>query len=382
MTKVLVIGGGIGGLTVAAALRRRGIEADVYEAAPELQPVGKGLWVPVNAMQVLDRLGLSQAVEQAGWPLVRVQVRNTGGRVLTDVDLAPLRARYGFSIVSIHRAALVDALAAAIGPDTLHLGKRCAGVEQDASGVTARFEDGTTARGDVLVAADGIKSTVRAQVFPPVRFRYGGHTCYRGIGALELPADICRVCWEVWGGAARFGFSPVGPGRVYWFAPVTAPADAPLPTGPALADYLADTFAGFPPPVGDVLRHTPAGEIIRTDIYDFAPIDRWWDGRVVLLGDAAHATTPNLGQGGAQAVEDAYVLAEQLAACATPAEAFAAYQRVRMPKARWVVDRSWRFGRLAHVRHPLLRGLRDVILSWAPRRIADRQIANLANLNY
>src|SRR5438552_13872110 len=146
MTRVLIIGGGIGGLTAAVALRRRGFDAQVYEAAPELRPVGKGIWVPTNAMQVFDRLGLSDAVGRAGWPLERIQVRDQTGGVLMDLDLRRFAATYGHTTISIHRAALVQVLADALPPDTLHLGKRFASFEQAPGGVTACFADGTRDR--------------------------------------------------------------------------------------------------------------------------------------------------------------------------------------------------------------------------------------------
>src|SRR3954447_4506490 len=147
--KALVIGGGIGGLTAAIALRRKGIEAHVYEAAPELRPVGKGIWVPTNAMQVLDRLGLSGAVTAAGCPLERIQVRTTAGVTLMDVDVRKYQARYGHLTISIHRADLIRELTEALIPDALHLGKRLSGFTADQGGVTARFDDGSEARGDV-----------------------------------------------------------------------------------------------------------------------------------------------------------------------------------------------------------------------------------------
>ena len=382
MPTVLVIGGGIGGLTAAVALRQKGFAADVYEAAPELLPVGKGIWVPTNAMQVLDRLGLGGAVAAAGWPLERIEVWTAAGVRLTDVDLRPVEARYGWTTISIHRAELVRVLADALPPGALHLGKRCAGFAEDAGGVTARFEDGTQARGDLLVAADGIKSVVREGLFPGVRFRYAGQTCYRGVAEMELPPDLARVCREVWGGAARFGFSAVGPRQVYWFAPVTAPADSPAPAGAELAGHLAALYGAFPDPIPEVVRRTPPGEVIRTDLYDFAPLGRWWRGRVALLGDAAHAMTPNLGQGGAQAIEDAYVLADKLAANASAEAAFAEYERVRLPKAKHVVRTARRLGRLAHVRSPLLRAVRDAVIRWTPRRLNAKQFERLYALDY
>jgi 2-polyprenyl-6-methoxyphenol hydroxylase-like FAD-dependent oxidoreductase len=199
---------------------------------------------------------------------------------------------------------------------------------------------------------------------------------------MDLPADLARSCWEVWGGTARFGFHGVGPGQVYWFAPVAAPAGSPLPAGDALRAELDRLYGGFPGPIPEIVRRTPPGEVIRTDIYDFPPVRRWSAGRVVLLGDAAHAMTPNLGQGGGQAIEDAYVLAAALAAQPTHEAAFEEYQRVRLRKARWVVNTAWRFGKVAHLRSRLGRRLRDAAVRLTPRWVNDRIMDRLYALDY
>jgi 2-polyprenyl-6-methoxyphenol hydroxylase-like FAD-dependent oxidoreductase len=185
----------------------------------------------------------------------------------------------------------------------------------------------------------------------------------------------------VWSAGARVGFSAIGHGLVYWYATADAPAggtDAPGTLRPRL-DALA---AAFPAPVPALLAATDVADITRTDLTDFAPIPRWHLGRVALIGDAAHATTPNLGQGGAQAIEDAWVIADRLAASASPAAAFAEYERIRTPKARSVVNTSWRFGKLAHLSNPLARGARNLLVRLTPSRIARRQSDALYRLNY
>ncbi|HEY2250366.1 MAG TPA: FAD-dependent monooxygenase [Planctomycetaceae bacterium] len=381
MVSVIIIGGGIGGLTAALALGQRGIDVAVYETAPALRPVGKGIWVPTNAMTVFRRLGRSEAISQAGWTLEKIQIRDVADGVLQEVDLRHVAARYGHSTVSIHRAVLVQLLADALPAGTLHLGKRCAGFEQDEREVRVRFADGTVVHGDVLIGADGIHSTIREQLFPVIPLRYSGQTCYRGIADWQLPPDLSRTCREIWGGANRIGFSAVGPGQLYWFAPQLAPANSPAPAAP-LAEWLADQYARFPAPVPEMLRHTPSADIVRTDLCDFAPLRHWSQGRVVLLGDAAHAMTPNLGQGGAQAVEDAYVLAEHLSLCQEPQKAIRAYENIRLRKVRWIVNTARQHGRMAHLRNPLARKARNWLIKHAPEWLTRRQLDRMYSLNY
>lgn len=381
MEKVLVIGGGIGGLTTAIALQHKGFDAHAYESAAELQPVGKGIWVPTNAILVLERLGLADAVVQTGVPLDRAELRDKDDGVLQDLDLRGVKAKYGHTIVPIHRAALHRVLVRHLQPGTLHLGQRCTGFTQDDDSVTAQFQDGTQVEGAVLVGADGIHSVIRESLFPDVKLRYAGQTCYWGIADMELPISLARMSWEVWGGEIRFGFSAIGQRQVYWFAPITAPAGS-VEGAEALPKVIAERYAGFPVPIPEIIERTPEHEIIRTDLYDFPPIKRWWEGRAVLLGDAAHAMTPNLGQGGAQAIEDAFVLAAKLSSCGTIGQALWEYERLRMPKVRRIVNTAWWFGKVAHIRSRGVQRLRNLVMKRIPEWLIRKQVEWMWELNY
>ena len=260
-----------------------------------------------------------------------------------------------------------------VRPDTFHLGKRCTGLTQAQDGVTVQFQDGTQVEGDVLVGADGIHSVIRRALFPDVALRYSGQTCYRGIATMELPPSLARTCWEVWGGESRFGFSALGSRQVYWFAPMTAPAGS-AEREETLSEQLAERYAGFPAPIPDIIERTPVAETIRTDLYDFLPCTRWWQGRVILLGDAAHAMTPNLGQGGAQAIEDAFLLAHKLSSYGIISEAFREYERLRMPKVRRMVHTAWRYGQIAHIRSRGLQRLRNLAMQSVPDWLNQKRV--------
>ncbi len=171
--------------------------------------------------------------------------------------------------------------------------------------MTVRFSDGSATQADLLIGADGLHSVIRQQLFPSIAVRYSGQTCFRGIASFTLPPQLARTCQEWWSGEYRFGFSAIDAQHVYWFAPMLAPTGRPE----TFAELrLENRYAAFPALVPALLRHTPPTEIIRTDLYELPSLPYWRQGRVVLLGDAAHAMTPNLGQGGAQAIEDAVVL--------------------------------------------------------------------------
>jgi 2-polyprenyl-6-methoxyphenol hydroxylase-like FAD-dependent oxidoreductase len=380
--RVVIVGGGIGGLTLAIALRQRGIEAPVYEAAPELRAVGAGIWVSPNAMQVLGRLGLADAVVREGARLERAELRDYRAGVLQSADMGEAARRFGYPTVAIHRGRLQRMLLDHLPADAVHVGRECSEVVAGDGGAVLRFADGSEVEAEVVVGADGAHSRVREAVAPGTRLRYSGQSSYRAVTPFRLPEGFAGVGWEVWGPGRRFGFSAIGHGDVYWYATLDAPAGE-RDTSPAETRRRLDAMAApFPAPVPALVAATNVERMLRTDMYDLAALPAWHHGRVVLLGDAAHATTPNLGQGGAQAIEDAYVLAEQLTANPQPEDAFAAFQRIREPKARMVVDTSNRLGRIVHLANPLARGLRNAALRFTPAAVARRQMESLYSLNY
>ncbi len=381
MPRAVVIGGGIGGLTLAIALRRKNWNVSIHEAASEMRPVGKGIVMPYNAMQVLDRLGLAWRVSEVGWQVRSFELQNAYGTILSSLRLSEQGSRLGHSIIATTRAELVEILANAIPTEILHLGSQFTHFTLESTYVRAHFKDGSEDIADLLVGADGIHSRVRAQLFPEVTLRYSGQTCFRGISEIALPKALACTSREVWGGRDRFGFAAVGPKRVYWFAPQISPPGLEDSVGLRM-QRLFDSYGKFPDPIPRILAAARAEDTIRTDLFDFKPIPRWSEGNVVLLGDAAHAMTPNLGQGGAQAIEDAFVLAEQCGQADSVAAALGTYERVRMAKATWITKASWTFGQISHWQNPVARWTRDAIIRRVPSWMRYKQMEQFYNLNY
>ncbi|UYZ65024.1 FAD-dependent monooxygenase [Hymenobacter weizhouensis] len=376
MAHFLVIGAGIGGLTTALALRQAGHEAAVYEAAPKLREMGAGLVLGANTMQALQRLGLAEAVASLGEPLHGLTIFDEAGRVLLDVNAAPFAARqFGqLTNIALRHAALQHFLLRQLRAGTVHTGKQFTHFTLDPAGVTAHFADGSTATADALVAADGLHSRVRRQLLPEARPRYAGYTCWRAVvdaSGLNLPRT--GRFQETWGRAGRFGYVPVGEGLVYWFGTL----NSPQPQQPDLACYttadLRRLFAGYHAPVADLLHLTPEARLLWHDIVDLPPLRRYAHGRVLLLGDAAHATTPNLGQGAGQAVEDAVVLGQCVTNGAAPEAAFREFERRRRHRTHRIVSRSWRVGQVAQWQHPALIAARNALLRLTPRFVTDWQ---------
>lgn len=328
---VVVVGGGIGGLFLANALMAQGLRVSVYEQAPQLGEVGAGVFVTPNSVRQLQRVGLGPAVDkwgalvgsgsqyfrQDGTPIAPVQVTDSSG----------WNATYG-----MHRADLVDFLAAALPAGVVHTGHRCTGYEQAGDVARVSFANGATAEGDVVVAADGIHSELRPQVFPPSAPVFSGSVAYRGIVPLERIPDWPNKAWLMWLGKGKhFLTFPVRAGTLINYVGFV-PADEVMKeswSAPGDPGVLRREFAGWDPRIEFLLGQVQT--TFRWALYDREPLPTWTRGRLTLLGDAAHPMLPHLGQGANQGIEDGMALATILARAdrTTAPAALVAYERLR-----------------------------------------------------
>ncbi|GAA1739947.1 FAD-dependent monooxygenase [Luedemannella helvata] len=373
--EAIVIGGGIGGLCAAIGLRRRGWRVSVLERVPEFREVGAGITLMANGLRGLDALGVGDAVRGAGSADAAGGTRTPSGRWISRIDGAALTAVLGTAAIGIHRAALHEVLRAALPAESLVTGAEVLDVS---TGVTYRHRGVTVTRDAALViGADGIDSTVRARLWPahpaPV---YSGSTAWRGVTA--RPWDGERVAAITWGPGAEFGMVPLGDGRVYWYGAVNAPA------GLRVDDELAAMrarFGGWHAPVSDLLDATDPAAVIRTDLRHLAaPLSSYAADNVALLGDAAHAMLPNLGQGANQAIEDAAVLASVCAPGEDVEASLRKYDRLRRPRSQQVARAAaqiCRFGQ--QLTNPVAIALRDTLMRLTPARVALRSMARYAS---
>ena len=361
---IAIAGAGIGGLTLGCALAHQGIPFRIFERAPELKPAGAGIALADNALRALAHIGLRERACAAGMQLRRADLCDAAGRVIAGAGELP------FPTVVMSRTGLQRVL---LEPVAAHVecGRAITGYAQQANRVRVRFADGSERDADALVGADGLHSSVRRAMRGDEPVRYSGQTSWRAIADVALP-DPERMT-ESWGIALRFGIVPLQHGKVYWFAVADAPAGESDPAD--VRAMLLARFARWHEPIARVIAATPNGSILRTDINDRRPLRQWIDGRIALLGDAAHPMTPNMGMGGCQAIEDAVVLADALARERAVETALARYQKRRVRRANKFVSRSFMLGRIAHARSAPLRWMRDAVLGAVPRSLAVRAFA-------
>jgi 2-polyprenyl-6-methoxyphenol hydroxylase-like FAD-dependent oxidoreductase len=376
--KAIIVGGGIGGLTTAIALRRAGVEAVVFERAPELREIGAGISLWANAMKVLVRLGLYDAVLAAGRPLrPKGQLRSPGGDVFYEIPAVAMEERFGAVTVVVHRADLQKVLLGALDAGALRLGAEVVGLEQDDAGVIARFADGQEERVDFLIGADGLRSAVRARILGDGEPRYAGYVAWRGVARLADDPLVSLAAAETWGRGERFGMAKLGQGRVYWYATRNAPEEVEDVPERRKEELLA-RFGGWHEPIPALIGATKESDIHRDGIYDREPVKHWGRGRATLLGDAAHPMTPDLGQGACQAIEDAIVLSGCLEEVGDLEAALKLYEARRVGRVAYVVRRSRRLGRVGQLENPLACRLRDAAIKAIPRRArVDMQLGQL-----
>jgi 2-polyprenyl-6-methoxyphenol hydroxylase-like FAD-dependent oxidoreductase len=363
MRPVLVIGAGIGGLTTALSLRNAGVDAEVYEAAPALAgiQVGYGIHLWSNAMKAIRSLGLADAVRARSERFERMHFETVGGRTLIDWPLGEAEEVLGDPIVGIVRSELHSVLAEAVGDGSIRFGASLASYEQDEEGVMARFSDGSEARGSVLVGADGIRSTVRQQLLGD------GPPPYRGIAErhalISVPEGTVPpgTFHEHWSKRDRFGFYPVK-GAICWY--LLGPDRQGTHDPHGCKQAVLDKLEGWPPLTRELVEATPAEDVVRLEIYVQRTTEEWVSGRVALLGDAAHAIEPSGGQGSAQAIEDAVVLARCLAAGGEPERALVEYQRQRIPRVKVMRQTSTIVGRIGRLYRPFV-PVRNLVYPYA-----------------
>jgi FAD-dependent urate hydroxylase len=354
--RILVVGAGLAGLATARALARGGFSAEVIERQPGWGGTGLGIYLPANASRALRALGLEQAVLERAAVISRQRVSDERGRLLVEVDLAELWDGIG-PCLALQRADLHAVLLEGAREVPLRLGAELRGLREQGGTLLVEFGDGTAGQYDLVIGADGIRSTVR-------RLAFGDDAAVRPVGQVgwrfltACPPEI--TAWSVMlGHRTAFLMIPIGNGRLYCYCDVVSSSGEDRP------EDLDRLFSRYGEPVPWLLDSVPEPDLVHRSTIEEVALDSWVRGRVVLVGDAAHATSPNMAEGAAMALEDALVLAECLhRQGATPA-ALSEFEARRRPRTDWVLAQTHRRDRTRYL--PAV--VRNMVLRAFGRRI-------------
>ncbi len=351
--KAIVVGAGMGGLTTGIALQQAGYDVEIYDRVRELRPAGAAISLWSNGVKVLNRLGLGNEIASVGGQMDSMAYYSHLGEKLTAFSLAPLVERVGQRPYPVARTDLQNLLLNAFGADRVRLNSKCIAVEQDATSATAIFEDGHRATGDLVVGADGTHSIIRQYVIgKAIERRYVGYVNWNGL----VPASdnlAPKHSWTIYVGEhKRASMMPVAGDRFYFFF------DVPLPKGTSsqpeqYRDELTTYFAGWASPVQALIQALDPAKTNRVEVHDIEPLHTLVRGRVALLGDSAHGTAPDLGQGGCQAMEDALVLTNYLVTTNISIEdALQRYEAARRDRVADVINRARKRSDMTHGKDP------------------------------
>jgi salicylate hydroxylase len=356
--RILIAGAGLGGLTAAACLLKRGHDVTVFEQAPVLGEVGAGIQISANAGRVFQHIGIAEAVEQAGFMPVEYRFRTFDtGDVLQRIELGErYRATHGLPYVTIHRADLHAILVNAVqrlDPNAIRTDSRVVGYEESADGAVLHVAGQPPHRGDLIVGADGIKSVIREQVLGHSQAEYTGDAVWRAIVPLEdLPEEHRSACTDIWVGPGRHAVTyPLRGGQLMNFVGAVEYPHLEEESWTAARPWseMRADFQGWNPMITEIIERAPRGECYRWVLKNRAPVSNWSTKRATLLGDSAHPTLPYMAQGAAMAIEDAAVLFRALDREDDIAAALNLYQRNRIERTSRVVNESTRNRAMFHM---------------------------------
>lgn len=370
MKVISIIGAGIGGLTLGNVLQQNGYDFTIYESASEIKPVGAGIMMAVNAMQVFDKLGLKEKIENSGNKIHKITLSNESLKPFSKTEILELENKYKSCNVAIHRAELQRILAENLHSKSIELNHSLKKIEKKENYIL-NFENGTQLESKIVFGADGIKSQVRNQILKTGSIRSSRQKCWRGLVDFELPEKYHHEAFELWGKGKRFGFVKISEKKVYWYACINEKS---------FDKYLEITeiFKDFDSLALNLIEATEKENIICNDISDLTPIPQWYFENLCLIGDAAHATTPNMGQGACQAIEDAYIIGRLLERNKDFNAVFKEFQKIRRKKVDYIVNTSRTIGKISQWEHG--NSFRNFMMSLIPESINQKMAKKIIEL--
>jgi 2-polyprenyl-6-methoxyphenol hydroxylase-like FAD-dependent oxidoreductase len=372
--RAIVVGAGVGGLTTAIALRARGVDVEVFDAAPVTRTSGGGLGIASNATKVLRALGIDLPKSGVGRVCEQFHLRTARGRPIRELPISSIADELGSPVVNVRRNDLIALLKESLDVQVRY-GYEVVRYDRIGDGVAITFADGRTHAADVLVGADGIRSVVRAQAVGPEPINEYGYVCWIATVPFEHPRLPSSGAAHYWGNGQRFGLIDIGDGLAYWWGTKNSPRQW---TGSKV--QVLKCFEGWAPEIQEVISLTPDEDIVCVPAQDRSFIESWGDGPVTLVGDAAHPMLTSLSQGAGSAIEDGYALAHHVTTAGDVVTGLREYEEARRDRARWLVSASRRLSRVEQYENPIVARLRNLAIRHAPMSVVRRQ--NIAPMRF
>lgn len=366
--KIAIIGAGISGLTCALAFEKLGYTVTLFESTSEINSVGAGLGLAGNAIGAFKVLGIDKAVISCGKKLDSFPILDQKGRVITSVSFKKGIEKFDIENLTIHRADLHKVLLSQLKTSEIITGKRLRNIDDKGDYYRLYFEDLSDYKFEWVIGADGINSKVRTFINPNSKIRFAGYDCWRGVIDNDFGIQIGS---ETWGRQGRFGMVPLANNKLYWFLCRNRKSNKAQNLS---RDELSTLFEDYHTSIRQIIEGTPEDAILFNPIVDLEPHKIYSKGKILLIGDAAHATTPNLGQGACQAIEDVAFLYQLLKKESNLEIAFNTFTKKRLKRTHFIVNTSWKIGKVAQFENPILIAIRNSLFRIFPNKVNIKQL--------
>jgi len=372
--KAIIVGAGIAGITTALSLQKFGIDFDIVESHHSLNAYGAGIWLAPNALQVLEKLNkrLFQEIKSNGNTVNHFGITDHRGKPISLMKVPEIEALLGYRHVTIHRKRLIEILASYLKQPIL-FNKTYESHEKKGETITVKFTDESNLKYDFMIACDGIGSVVRQKNFDSIQERFSGQTCWRAIINYQVPITYKGCFYEMWNleDLTRVGHAPISDEQIYIF--ITAKERKDSSKGKLKKEYLINKVKDYAFDIQKAIEISDEQDWLCHELSDFKPLDKWFSDEVVLVGDAAHSMTPNMGQGGNQAIESAYCLALKLSEHKSFINAFESYQILRKNRVDDIINTSWKLGQFVNMRYGILKKILIWMMKKIPQGILRKQ---------
>ncbi|MFD2917676.1 FAD-dependent monooxygenase [Psychroserpens luteus] len=372
VNKIGIIGGGIGGLTMALTLKRNNLDFKIYEKSNAFKDVGAGIGISSNAFKIFDKLNVGDILRKRGHYIKKTILATEKLKTLKEIPFPE-------EVYCIHRASIIDVLSNELDKNSCELNKELINIENNDT-AKAYFKDNTNAEFNTLIASDGIHSIIRKTIFPETKIRKTNQVIWRGITDFDINSDLKHTYYELFEGSLRFLFLPISDTKIFWLA-VQEKKNFNKDSSTSLKAYLLKSYQNFDSIVLDMLHKTEENDILENELEDLKPnYKNWFKNNTVFIGDSIHATTPNLAQGACQAIEDAYTLGICLKN--NKENAFSEYQNLRLKKVEYIVKQSWMIGKMSLTNNSLQKKLLHLMLKYLPEKQYQKRFKRLIDIEY